>query len=352
MTHMKPKVAIVYLSYNCAKYIGEVFDSVKAQDYPADRLEVIAVDNASSDESDALLREIDGITYLPSGENLGYAEGNNLAIRHALLNGADYVYLLNGDAKLDASAITEAVKMAESDVSIGAVQSRVMLWQDPERCNVTGGMVHWLGFGYARDNGALWSGQVADGEDVTFASGAAVLYRASVLREVGLLEPFFFMYHDDLELGWRIRLAGYRNVIATNSVAFHDYEFRRSVKKFFWMERNRWLVHLSFLSTRTIVLLLPWLLVTEIGLILFAIRGGWIKEKLLVYRALLSSDCRSFVRRKRAEVQALRSVSDRSIVAFWTAVIAHQETDSAIVRLVINPATTFVWRVLVRPFVV
>ncbi|MBI4435263.1 glycosyltransferase family 2 protein [Candidatus Uhrbacteria bacterium] len=359
---MLPRVAIIYLCYNNRSYLPEVFESLRTLNYPSEKLEIIVVDNDSKDGSPDWLREQSGITFLPSGTNLGFAEGNNLGIKHALLGGADYVYLLNGDAKLHQEAIMEAVRLAQTDQKIGSVQSRIMLWKHPDVVNVTGGMVHFLGFGFARDNGKLWTGvrsplstfsknkpfdDLVDGGDLTpeiaYASGASVLYRASVLRQVGLLDPFLFLYHEDLELGWRIRLAGYKNVLATDSIAYHDYEFKRSIQKFYWMERNRVLVHASHLRTSSLLLLAPFMLAAELGLLLFAVKGGWLKEKLLVYVNLLSPRTWSYVARKRRESHSLRRVSDREIVRLWTGKIEHQETSSPLVDRLINPALASLW---------
>lgn len=351
---MLPKVAIVYLSYNSRPYLEQVFLSLERLDYPKDKLEVIAVDNASPDGSAEELRKRVGITLLALPENLGFAGGNNVGIEHALLAGADYVYLLNNDARLHPDAIREAVETAERDPKIGAVQSLIRLWQDEEVLNVTGGMVHFLGFGYARDNGKRADAEdvaALDGSEIAYASGAAVLYRASVLREAGLLEPFYFMYHDDLELGWRIRLAGYRNVLAARSIAFHHYEFRRSIKKLYWMERARLIVFLSHLQVATLILLSPFLLALEIALLVFAARGGWLKDKLSVYLDLLSLDTWKHIAAKRRESAAIRKVGEREIVRLWTGKIEHQETSSPVVERFANPLLSAVWFCLKRVIV-
>ncbi len=346
---MHPRVAIVYLAYNTREYLDEVFSSVRALNYPKDRLQIIAVDNDSSDDCDAWFRGEEGITYFSSGENLGFAGGNNLAIKHALLDGVDYVYLLNGDAKLHPDAISEAVKAAEADSTVGSVQSRLMLWKDPDTVNSLGGMVHFLGFGYVQGNGDPWSHQCTD-QNISYASGAAVLYRASTLRKVGLLDPFYFMYHEDLELGWRIRLTGQKNILATDSIAYHDYAFSKSIKKFYWMERNRVLVHFSHLSIRTLVILAPIMAMAELGLIIFAFKGGWIKEKFLVYVSLLSPSSWRHVAGKRRASGAVRQVTDKQIVSLWTPRIDHQDTSSPIVERVLNPLMTLIWS-LVRRFI-
>ncbi len=356
---MLPRVAIIYLCYNNRSYLPEVFESLHRLNYPSEKLEVIVVDNDSKDGSPDWLRQQSGITFMPSATNLGFAQGNNLGMKHALLEGVDYVFLLNGDAKLHQDAITEAVKLAHTDEKIGAVQSRIMLWKHPDVVNATGGMVHFLGFGFAGVKSSVYGfakkaivSQKPKTEDLTpeiaYASGAAVLYRATVLRQVGLLDPFLFLYHEDLELGWRIRLAGYKNVLAIDSIAYHDYEFRRSIQKFYWMERNRVLVHASHLQARPLLLLAPFMLVAELGLVLFAIKGGWLKEKVLVYINLLSPRTWVYVARKRRESRSIRRVDDREIVRLWTGKIEHQETSSALVDRLINPVLASLWFFLKR----
>ena len=359
-TNMLPRVAIVYLSYNGKKYLDEVFSSLRQLNYPEAKLEIIAVDNDSKDGSAEWLRTQEGITFFPSETNLGFAEGNNLGMNHALLGGVDYVYLLNGDAKLHPDAIMEAVKVAESDASVGSVQSRIMLWHQPEIINATGGMVHFLGFGFVKDNGQRWvdiesqdlplqrGDTGGSGREIAYSSGAAVLYRASVLRKVGLLDPFLFLYHEDLELGWRIRLSGFNNVLATESIAYHDYEFSRSIQKFYWMERNRVLVHFSHLTWRSLFVLAPLMAFVELGLLLFALKGGWLKEKFLVYVSLLSPRSWKYVAKKRRESQAIRSVTDKDIVSLWTAKIEHQATSSPLVDKVANPVMGVLWSILKR----
>lgn len=349
---MLPTVALIYLCYNERKYLPDVFESIRSLNYPEEKLEVIVVDNASSDGSTQWLHENrEGITLLTSDKNLGYAGGNNLGLEHALLGGADYVYLLNGDAKLHQDALMEAVTLAESDQTIGAVQSRVMMWQQPEIVNVTGGAVQFLGYGYALNNGREWKDvckEVEDGQELAYASGASVLYRSSALKTTGLIEPFYFMYHDDLELGWRLWLAGYRSVLSTRSVTYHDYEFKRSIQKFYWMERNRILVHLSHLRWRTLLLLAPFMCVAEIGSLVFAAKGGWLKEKLMVYVNLVSPTTWRHIRKKRKESRLIRTVEDAQIVKRWTGIIAHQETSNWIVDRIANPMMSLTWHILRR----
>jgi GT2 family glycosyltransferase len=341
---MLPKVAIIYLSYNSKKYFDEVFLSLDKINYPKDRLEIIFVDNVSTDGSREYLSKVDGITYFPNDENTGFAEGNNLAIRYAIDKGTDYVYLHNPDLILTPDALKEAVEMAQSDEQIGSVQSFMKLWKHKDTINSTGGMIHFLGFGYVSENGTkAQETKAVDGQEINYASGAAVLYKTSILKKVGLLDSYLWLYHEDLELGWRIRLAGYKNVLAKKSIVFHDYEFSRSITKFYWMERNRFLVHFSHLKTPTLILLLPFFIIMEIALIPFALKGGWAKEKLSTYWNLIQPKTFFYLAKKRRQSKKLRKVTDKKIISLFTAKIEHQETSNPVVDKIGNPLLSFVW---------
>ncbi|MFC1788017.1 glycosyltransferase family 2 protein [Patescibacteria group bacterium] len=350
-----PRVAIVYLAYNSRPYLKDVVLSVEQLNYPKERIEFIIVDNASPDNSAEMIQELvlpksgqtlPRVTFFPNQHNEGFAGGNNLGINHALLDGVDYVYLLNNDAKFHPDALKEAVDLAKTDSQIGSVQSLMLLWQKENTVNSSGNKVHFLGFGYTNDNGEdSRLIQTKDCEEIFYASGAAVLYRASTLRQVGVLDPYLFLYHEDLELGWRIRLAGFRNVLSKHSIVYHHYEFTRSIKKYFWMERNRLLVHLSHLKAATLVLLLPLMCLLELFLIVLAVKGGWIKEKMLVYAELFHPNTWKYLKKKRRESVILRQVSDREIARLFVSKIKHQETKSKLVDFG-NIGLTIIWKVL------
>ena len=351
-------MAIVYLSYNARPYIDDVVLSLVEQTYPHDRLKLFIVDNPGKDDSLAYIQkkimprsgqDLPKTELIANKKNTGFAIGNNQGISRALDQGYDYVYLLNNDAKLDLEAIERAVEAAEADPKIGSVQSLMLLWQNPEVINSTGGMVHFLGFGFVRDNGSKLKTQNSKlkiDPEIAYASGAAALYRSDLLRKIGMLDEFLWLYHEDLELGWRIRLAGYKNVLAEKSIAYHHYEFSRSIQKWFWMERNRWIVLLTHLRWGSIILLAPALLVTELAIYIASIKSGWIKEKFLSCVDLLRPATLKNIAAKRRVSQEFRKVSDQEIVRLFTGKIEHQETSGSLLKYLINPAMSLVWYVI------
>jgi GT2 family glycosyltransferase len=221
----------------------------------------------------------------------------------------------------------------------------VTYWHEHHKVNASGGMIHVAGYGFARDNGRPLSEiDYPNGAEINYASGAAVLYRLSALREVELLEEGFVMYHEDLELGLRLRLAGYKNVLCTKSLAYHDYSFSRNPKKFAWMELYRWLVILAYYRLWTLLLLLPLLLGIELGTWFMAVRGGWWQAKVWAYRQWLRPQTWTLLWRLRQRARRLRKISDQELLRLFTGKIEAQETNNVWMDRVINPAIDQAWQ--------
>lgn len=358
---MQPQVAIIYLCHGNQKYLPEVVQGIKAQTYPQDRLTVYMVPNGSPDGIAGDIRmnvlprsEVDlpRVILIDDGENRGFAGGNNIAIKQALDEGHDYVFLHNGDLKLEPRAIEELVAAAEADKQVGSVQSLVLYWHEPDQVNVSGGIFHVAGYGFARDNLVkLENFDRADRSEVMYCSGAAVLYRASALKQVGLLEEGFFMYHEDLELGLRLRLAGFKNILSTKSRVLHDYSFSRNPKKFAWMELYRWLVVLAYYKVPTLFLLAPLLLAVEAGTWLMALQGGWLKAKLWQYGELMKPRTWRLLVDMRRRANRLRSIQDHELLKLVSGRIDDQEASSWVVEKVANPVIS-IWLRLIKAIVV
>ena len=340
-----PRVAIVTVLYRCGKFVHPLLESVAAVDYPRDALSLHLVDNSPGDGTLALARaahagllaDLPTTTFHEPGENLGFAKGNNLAIAAALDAGADYVFLLNPDATFEPSALKVAVETARAFPNAGSVQSLLVLGDDPDTVNTHGNAIHFLGFGYVAGYKTRRAEVSPTPRTIAFSSGACVLLAAKVLRKVGLFDETLWLYHEDLDLGWRIRLAGFDNLVAPGSVCRHHYEFSRSTSKWYWMERNRWIVVLKNYRFRTILLLFPVLLVTDLGLLAMAAKGGWLKSKLKALAWFLRPSSWTYLMRGRRDIARLRTVSDRHILGLYSAVIDHPDFKNPVVRLGIEP---------------
>jgi hypothetical protein len=138
-------------------------------------------------------------------------------------------------------------------------------------------------------------------------------------RRFGGFRQGFFMYPEDSDLGWRLRLAGLRVVRAPTSRVAHDYDFSRSPGKLFWLERNRLLMLGTNYRTSTLLLLSPALAVVEGGVWVVAARDGWLGEKARSVVAAFRA--RSTVRPSKAEVQSQRRIGDSAMLSRMDATV-------------------------------
>lgn len=353
---MQPRIALLYLCHGNLRHLPEVVRSWERMTYPKERVVIYVIPAASPDgiadvvRRDVLPRsgkDLPEIVLWDDGKNEGFSANNNAPMRDALAKDFAYIFLQNGDLRLSADTLTEAVAVAEADEKIGSVQSLVMYWNDEEKINTSGGMVHVAGFGYARDNGKARADiHVMDGEEIAYASGAAVLYRSSALQKVGLLEEGFVMYHEDLELGLRLKIAGYKNILAQKSVAYHDYRFGGNRKKFVWMETYRYVVLAAYLRVPTMVLLAPLWLAIELGTGVMMAYAGNAGIKLSAYVMCCRPSTLALAWRMRRRVARLRKISDRELTRLWTGRIAAQEMTNPFLERVVNPVIAALWRML------
>jgi GT2 family glycosyltransferase len=180
---------------------------------------------------------------------------------------------------------------------------------------------------------------------ICYPSGAAVIFPAEVLKKVGLFDEEMWMYCEDEDLGWRIWLAGYKCVLAPEAVVYHKYEFSRSITKFYWIDRNRIITILKNYHILSLILIFPALLVLELGLLFFALRNGWLKEKLKVYKYFLSAKNWRYLSYARREAQRLRKVKDSDIIGMFSASISYQEIDDFKLRAA-NKVMEVYWRIV------
>jgi len=327
-----PKVSIIILNWNGWKDTIECLESLYQITYP--NYDVIVVDNDSKDDSVQRIKEYcEGkikveskffnynpnnkpiyileytreeaekggnfrkekyFSKLPSDrklrlilneKNYGFAEGNNIGMKYALkaLN-PDYILLLNNDTIADNNFLTELVNIAEADKSIGAVGAKVLDYHDPNRIDSFGGWIDIFGYGGTYNTNS-------HPKKLAYIPGVCLLLRSQIIIEYNLLlDKDLFLYHEDLDLGWRIRASGYSLKLAPNAVIYHKGS--QTVKKFninsyYYTERNRFIVLLKNLETKTILKLLPLLVLNEIIRIPFWIFLNRFKVKVKSYTNLV-----------------------------------------------------------------
>jgi GT2 family glycosyltransferase/glycosyltransferase involved in cell wall biosynthesis len=231
------------------------FDDVE---WPRDQLELIVVDNDSGDGSaDRIRAALPAVRVVESGGNLGFAGGCNVGVAHAT---GEYVGFINNDARPGAAWISAAVEALREDPTIGAVASKVLDW-DGQVVDYVDGSLTWYGMGYKREVGKPDSPDYDVPKDVLFGTGAAMFVPAALYREVGGFDERFFMFYEDVDLGWRLNLLGYRVRYVPGSMAYHKHhvtmqkfgDFRES----YLLERNALLAMYKNLDDESLARALP-----------------------------------------------------------------------------------------------
>lgn len=231
-------IFVVIPNWNGAELIGEAITSILQQ---AQKNTLIVVDNASTDDSLSIIRSFKDVVLLENSQNLGFTGGVNTGIQYALDNGADAVALFNNDAVADKNWLKHMVTHLESNPSVGIVTCKLMR-SDKQHFDSTGDNYSTRGIPFPRGRNQKDTGQYEKSEEVFSASGGASLYRAEMLRSVGLMDQRFFAYYEDVDLSFRAQLAGWKVLYEPKSVAYHhvggtssklgDFTRYHSVKNF------------------------------------------------------------------------------------------------------------------------
>ncbi len=343
---MRP--AIIIVSYNGRRWLPPALTSCAQFALGAT---VYVVDNASTDGSAELVAQaFPGAKLIRESKNLGFAGGNNVGIKAALADGAEALFLLNQDAELTAGALAALTQYLEQHPRVAAVQPALYL---PDgRVNSLGNSYHYLGFGESGGNGLSleqarrtlpW---LVDHSEPPYLSGAAVLVRAAALTPVGLFDEELFVYHEDLELCLRLRLAGWQLALEPAARVIHHYDHQRSLAQLYYMERNRFLVWLSYFKVPTLVLLALPALLAELLMLVAAAMHGWLLPKLRAYAYFFQpSSWRGLLVRRR-RLAALRTVTDRALLSHASATIASAQASPKLLHAFANALGATGWRLI------
>ncbi|HEY8387392.1 MAG TPA: glycosyltransferase family 2 protein [Parasegetibacter sp.] len=221
---ISPLVAVVILNWNGKHYLEKFLPSVLASSYS--NKVVIVADNASTDDSLDFLRAVyPEVKIIQLSQNFGFAKGYNEALKQVT---ADYFVLLNSDVEVSENWIGPVINLMESDRSIAACQPKLLMYHSRDQfeyAGAAGGFIDNLGYPFARgrifDYCEADKGQYDEVIPVFWASGAAMFVRAELYWEAGGLDEFFFAHQEEIDLCWRLQLAGYKIYSCPLSVVYH-----------------------------------------------------------------------------------------------------------------------------------
>lgn len=216
------KVAVVILNWNGKEMLRRFLPGVLAHT----RGEVYVADNASSDGSLAFLaEEFPAVKTIPLEQNYGFAEGYNQALSRIE---AEYFILLNSDVEVRDDWVSPMLDYLEAHPGVAACQPKILSWHAPqmfEYAGAAGGYLDALGYPYCRGRilGTVEcdEGQYDEAASVFWATGAALMVRSSVYREVGGLDARFFAHMEEIDFCWRLRSRGYGIVCVPSAVVYH-----------------------------------------------------------------------------------------------------------------------------------
>lgn len=215
------KIAIIILNYKNSKDTIECVESLEKIGYK--NFEIIIVDNDSKDGSIEFLKNHfkDKHAILDSKKNGGFAYGNNVGIKYALKNKADYILLINNDTTVEENFLDVLVETAEKDKTIGITTGLIMNYYDKNKVWYNGGEIDWNKFyGYhLNERGNLST--LEEEKEITFATGCLMLIRKEIFNNVGLLPEEYFMYYEDVDFCAKVQNKGYKIVYNSNSKIYH-----------------------------------------------------------------------------------------------------------------------------------
>ena len=221
---MTPTTAIVILNWNGRHFLEKFLPFVTASLCPG--AEVIIADNASTDDSIPFVRQhYPQLRIIEMDRNLGFAGGYNEALRQI---DSDYYVLLNSDVEVSPGWLEPVIALLEKDPTIGACQPKIRMYDDKssfEYAGAAGGWLDYLGYPFARgrvfDVCEADTGQYDQSEPIFWASGAALFIRARIFHELNGLDTYFFAHQEEIDLCWRMQLAGYKVYACPQSVVYH-----------------------------------------------------------------------------------------------------------------------------------
>lgn len=301
-------ITIIILNYNGAKYLLECVDSVYKT--AGCKLEVILIDNNSSDNSQVICKEkFPEVILIQNKENIGLA-ARNIGIKKAM---GDFIVFLDSDTVVNPNWLITLLNSFEKN-GAGLYQPKLLEKERPKIINSCGNMINIFGLGYSRGKGEKDYGQYNKFQTIGYTSGACTFSSSDIIRKIGEVDKIFFSYHDDLDYGWRAWLLDIPSYYEPKSVVYHlgSPTLKWTAKKFFFLERNRWICLLYLYSRKSLLRIFPLLIIIEVGIFFFLLSKGLAKSKVNSFFSLfkLYND----IKKRHKRISKIRKVSDKRVI--------------------------------------
>lgn len=262
-------VSLIIVTYNSKEYLDSCLNSIYNKKQGNYSFEVIIIDNASSDGTFQHLR-----SYFPQARifkndsNKGYGHANNLGVKHA--NGS-YVVILNPDTLVEDFWLENLINPLSDSKSMITTPKILKL---DGKINTCGLIVHFTGLGFTRGLN-LNKNNYNDYEKISGFSGCCFAIRKDDYFRLGGFDENFFLYLEDVDLSWRAHLMNFKIIYVPNSVIMHDYDLKVPLNKIYLLEKNRYIIVRKYFSSKSFLVLLPSLIITEILTTIYAFKFGF-----------------------------------------------------------------------------
>ena len=305
----KSLISIIVLNYNAGELLLNCINSLKKSTYQ--NIEILVVDNISSDDSHTKCKkQFPDIKLIQNRKNLGYCGGNNVGIKEAK---GEFIVILNPDTIVEENWLDEMFN-AFNEFGDGLYQPKIISLNESDIIQSTGNMIHVFGFGFARDKGKKIIEKKEEIEKIGYASGTCLFTTKKVLEKVGLLDEFLFLYHDDLDLGWRAAQIGINSYYVPKSKIFHaeSYSLKWSAKKFYWLERNRKYCLKTHYSKDTYKKMSFSLMLVDLSIWIFYISKGFLNAKIRAELDILKN--KKIIENKYLELEKKKIIPDKELI--------------------------------------
>ena len=331
------KVTAIIVNWNDKDVIVECIQSILDQN--RNKIDIIISDNGSKDDSVEFIRKrFPSIKIIENGENLGFGSAVNRGL--GLAKG-DYLLFLNSDLKLHSKCVGELAEVLESDSNVGGTIPKILHIDQQNTINSLGVLINYTGIAYPNLLGEKDPGYQ---EPFESACGGIFMLRREVYETVGGFDEDLFLYHEDHDLSWRIRLAGWHLKVAPQAIMYHHYKFNKGVLKYYSSEKNRLHILLKNMEIKTLALIFPALIIIEFSQWFHAVINKWFLLKIKSYIEILKLFPRILTKRKKIKLS--RKVSDKEITRVYQGTLAISGANNPLLTYLLSPALNIYWKVI------
>ena len=331
------KVTAIIVNWNDKDVIVECIQSLLDQN--RNKIDIIISDNGSKDDSVEFIRKsFPSIKIIENGENLGFGSAINRGL--GLAKG-DYLLFLNSDLKLHSKCVGELAKVLESDPNVGGTIPKILHIDQQNTINSLGVLINYTGIAYPNLLGQKDPGYQ---EPFESACGGIFMLKREVYETVGGFDEDLFLYHEDHDLSWRIRLAGWHLKVIPQAIMYHHYKFNKGILKYYSSEKNRLHILLKNMEVKTLALISPALIIVEFSQWFHAAINKWFLLKMKSYFEILI--LLPSILTKRKKLKLLRKVSDKEITRVYKGTLAISGTNNPLLTYLLSPALNTYWKII------